>query len=153
MFELVAGHESAFGVELNLDNIGILEEKINEALKEESFEMIYDVDFVIPFNSTDKGILRDITDLSSVWGKDIQEPKFVISNIDPHKIDINVIGKNEDTISFIHKGIYYIAFKQNKEILNKLNSSKYFEVVGKASINEYKGNKDYQIIIEDFNIY
>jgi hypothetical protein len=41
-------------------------------------------------------------------------------------------------------------FKQSEEIYNRINNAKYITVVGRASINEYKGNVKYQLITNNF---
>jgi len=151
-FELAAGHESAFGVEIKENNFEEAISSLNELLKDETFEMVYDVDFVIPLKSLSKRILKDITDLSGVWGKDISEPLLVIEDIYTDEIELKVVGKKEDTINFTYNKITFVAFKQSRENIEALLSSNSFSVVGKTVVNDYNGYKNYQVIINDFNI-
>lgn len=151
-FELAAGHESAFGVEIKEDKFDEAIASLNDLLKDETFEMIYNVDFVIPLKSLNRRILKEITELGGVWGKDISEPLIVIEDINTDDVELKVVGKKEDTINITYNKVTFVAFKQSEESIKSLLNSKSFSVVGKAIVNEYNGYKNYQIVVNDFNI-
>lgn len=152
LFEFAEGHDAAFGVEIKKENIPLVQDKLNKLLANEVFQVSYDVDFVLPINSVSTYFLEEITGLSNVWGRDISEPLFVVNKIDVSKVEISVIGKNQDTITFNHNDVSFIMFKQDINSIQDLMDAKMIEVIGKASVNEYKDNITYQTIISDYNI-
>lgn len=91
----------------------------------------------------------------------IDEPMIAVENLTVHKSDLEVIGKNADTISFVFNDVKFIKFKCNKDIDELLkfyneswNDNDYIkiDIVGKPGVNLYQGVKTPQITIEDFNV-
>ena len=85
---------------------------------------------------------------------------IVVENISLTRDCFEVFGKNEDTISFMINGIKYVQFKCKEgnglyDFLQNAwdnNDGIIFTIVGKPTINEYKGIRTPQIIIEDVNV-
>ena len=68
--------------------------------------------------------------------------------------NINIIGKNSDTIRIEINGVTYIKFKA-KEMIEDLSQYKdriNIEIVGEANINEWGGRITPQIVIRDYEI-
>lgn len=156
MFEFAEGHSNAFGAGIYLDNLIKVVDYINEDLADiEIDESIYEVDFVIPSSSMRFDIIFELDKAMDVWGKDIEEPMLAIEKLEVERRNIKVIGKNENVIKFSSNGIEYIKFKADDEDKDNLINGKSddlveLEVIGRASINEWRGNKTGQIIIEDY---
>ena len=80
-----------------------------------------------------------------------------VENIILQRGDIEIFGKNEDTVSFEIDGIKYILFKckSGNPLYDWLQNAWNDEdritinVVGKPSINEYNGVRTPQIILEE----
>ncbi|AJA41416.1 RecJ-like ssDNA exonuclease [Geobacillus virus E3] len=149
LFELAEGHLNAFGIEINKNNLEKINTVFNELLNEYSFEDIYYVDFVIPAKSNNHSIIKSICELDDLWGKDVEEPYILIKNIPIKESDVLLLGKNKDTVSINYNNINYVMFKTNQEMYEKIRNSTEITVVGRANINEYKGNTYYQIVIDD----
>ena len=76
-----------------------------------------------------------------------------INDINLTRNDIQIIGKNADTVKFEKFGITYIQFhaKQLIEDLAKYDDIK-MEIIGRANINEWMGNITPQIFIEGYEV-
>ena len=100
--------------------------------------------------------IKTIDDSKWLYGTGIEEPIVAIENIEISTDDCIVMGKNQDTVSFMYSGVKYCKFKcsEDDELLMfaKGLSDEYatLNVVGKCSINEYKGNYTPQLIIDDY---
>lgn len=151
LFNSAKGHMSAFGFELVKENKEKVMKVMNQRLDLE-FNDVFEVDFQLPLSSVTDLFLKQICELEDVWGKDLEEPYILINNIYPKKLNIKLVGKKEDTISFSHNNVSFVMFKQSKDVYEQIQSVESLEVLGKAKVNEYKGKKDYQIVIEDYNV-
>ena len=148
LFEWAKGHPNAYGAAIKEDQVEKVKPSINKLLSNYIFEDYYIVDFRIDASSLTKNLIIDICELEYLWGKDINEPYLLIENIDTNSVDINLIGKNEDTISIYQDDIKYILFKSNKEFYEEILRSSSFDLIGRPSVNEYKGDLFAQIEIE-----
>jgi len=161
LFELVAGHQGAFGVEIHKDNIPKVIELINEQLKDMDFTPYYEVDFVIEADDLDIVFIKAMDELKDFYGQGIEESLVYINNIKINKSDINLMGKNSDTIKFTYNDeIIFIKFKVNENdlILKWLNDWEnddefiVINVIGKAGLNNFNGILTPQVIIEDYQV-
>ena len=154
-FEYVSGHDNAAGASIRDKDLAEFHKYANEALKDIDFgENVYDVNFIRM--AADKDIADIILDLDQyryLYGQNIDEPLIYISDINLTKNDIQIIGKNADTVKFEKFGITYIKFHA-KDLINELglyNEMK-VELVGRPNVNEWMGNYTPQIMIEDYEI-
>ena len=154
-FEYVSGHDNAAGASIRDKDLADFHKYANEALKDIDFgENVYDVNFIRM--AADKDIADIILDLDQyryLYGQNIDEPLIYISDINLTKNDIQIIGKNADTVKFEKFGITYIKFHA-KDLINELgmyNEMK-VELVGRPNVNEWMGNYTPQIMIEDYEI-
>lgn len=154
-FEYVLGHDNAAGASIRDKDLADFHKYANEALKDIDFgENVYDVNFIRM--AADKDIADIILDLDQyryLYGQNIDEPLIYISDINLTKNDIQIIGKNADTVKFEKFGITYIKFHA-KDLINELgmyNEMK-VELVGRPNVNEWMGNYTPQIMIEDYEI-
>jgi single-stranded-DNA-specific exonuclease len=143
MFEYVSGHDNAAGVSIQDSNLRQFHAWANEQLKDTDFgENVYDVNFIRSASSSDiKNIVADIDKYAGIWGQGNAEPLIYIKDININSSDVQVIGKNADTIKFEKFGVTYIKFhaKELIEKIRKLNGEIRLEVVGKTNMNEWMG--------------
>lgn len=86
-----------------------------------------------------------------LWGKDVPEPLWYFK-FNLRKEDIQILGKNLNTIKFIADGVEFIKFKAADELITSVTSVPSFqlEVICKLSVNEWQGVKTPQAIIEKY---
>ena len=154
-FEYVSGHDNAAGASIRDKDLAEFHKYANEALKDIDFgENVYDVNFIRM--AADKDIADIILDLDQyryLYGQNIDEPLIYINDINLTKNDIQIIGKNADTVKFEKFGITYIKFHA-KDLINELGlyDEMKVELVGRPNVNEWMGNYTPQIMIEDYEV-
>lgn len=154
-FEYALGHANAFGCSINNKYLSDFHNYANDKLKDIDFgENVYDVNFISSANNKElEKIVNDLGSYPQLWGQHNPEPLIYIRDINLTPNDIQIIGKNKDTVKFEKFGITYIQFhaKQLIEDLSNLNDIK-MEIVGKANINEWMGRITPQVFIEGYEI-
>lgn len=155
LVEYALGHENAYGFSILNKNLSEFHNYANEKLKEIDFsENVYNVNFSRMAADEDLiNLIMDIGKYVDIWGQGLPEPLIYISDINLTQNEIEVIGKNKDTVKFSKFGTTYIKFhaKDLIEELSQYNNIK-INLVGKANINEWMGRETPQIIIEDYEV-
>ena len=155
MFEYVQGHDNAAGCSIPNANLSNFHKWANEALIGINFgENCYDVNFDrIAADEDLADIIRDIGEHNSIWGQQNPEPLIHITDINITASDVQVMGKNKDTVKFEKFGIAYMKFHA-KDLIEELtqHSDMKIEVVGRANLNEWGGRVTPQIFIEDIEV-
>lgn len=159
-FNNCMGHQSAAGVDIDINNAENGKSELNEKLKDIDYDKTYFVDFILDCECADLTTIRELTTLSNIVGQGIDEPSIAITNIVLNKDDIELLGKNSDTISFKIDNVKYIIFNCDEDhpIRNWLENcwsedeSIEFELVGTPSINDFNGFREIQIIVKDVNV-
>ena len=155
------GHPNAFGiVDLPIDRKDEALEMLNDILKDVEYDATYLVDYIFDFNEVDVDIILRLSVFDDIVCQGIEEPKIAVENIRLQRSEFEVFGKNEDTVSFIYNDVKYVQFKckEGNQLYDFLqnawddNEVVTFNIVGKPSINEYKGLRTPQVIIEDNEI-
>lgn len=154
-FEYALGHANAFGCSINNKYLSDFHNYANDKLKDIDFgENVYDINFISSANNKElEKIVNDLGSYPQLWGQHNPEPLIYIKDINLTPNDIQIIGKNKDTVKFEKFGITYIQFhaKQLIEDLSNLNDIK-MEIVGKANINEWMGRITPQVFIEGYEV-
>ena len=154
-FEYALGHANAFGCSINNKYLSDFHNYANAKLKDIDFgENVYDVNFISSANNKElEKIINDLGSYPQLWGQHNLEPLIYIKDINLTPNDIQIIGKNKDTVKFEKFGITYIQFhaKQLIEDLSNLNDIK-MEIVGKANINEWMRRITPQVFIEGYEV-
>lgn len=155
-FEYVSGHDNAAGASIRDKDLADFHKYANEALKDIDFgENVYDVNFIRTAAEKDiSNIIFDLDQYRYLYGQNIDEPLIYISDINLTKNDIQIIGKNADTVKFEKFGITYIKFHA-KDLINELGlyNEMRVELVGRPNVNEWMGNYTPQIMIEDLEVF
>ena len=155
LFTFTAGHDNACGIGIYDKNLTAFHNYANEKLADIDFgESSYEVNFErIAADSDLQDLITDIAAHDDIWGQGCNEPLIHITDINITSNDIQILGKNQDTIKIEKFGIAYMKFhaKDMIEDLKKYNDIK-LEVVGRANMNEWMGTYTPQIFISNYQI-
>lgn len=155
LFEYVQGHDNAAGCSILNSSLGRFHDIANETLKDYDFgEDCYDVNFIR--NSNDKDlydIIEELSQFKNIWSQKNDEPHIYITDINIKKEDIQIIGKNSDTLKINKNGITYIKFFA-KDLINELRELEdiKLEVVGVPNLNVWNGFVTPQIQIKAYEV-
>lgn len=155
LFEYVQGHANAAGFCLPAKNLDVFHEHTNRELANIDFgEDVYDVNFMR--TAADKDVTNIIFDVGvheDVWGTQNPEPRIFISDINFNLGDVQIMGKNKDTLKIEKFGVSYMKFHA-KDLIEELKQHNQIKmnIVGKANVNEYFGNVTPQIFIESYEV-
>ena len=156
LFNFAQGHSNAFGCELSADKLQAARDALNNALENYEYDDTIYCDFIIDAYDLDYEFIKTIDDSKWLYGTGIEEPIVAVESIEVAAEDCVVMGKNLDSVAFIYGGIKYCKFKcQDDDELLQFASGlgkdyATLNIVGKCSINEYKGNYTAQVIIDDY---
>ena len=155
MFEYVQGHDNAAGCSILNSHLANFHKWANDTLKTIDFgENCYNVNFERIAADTDLAdIICDVGSYKDIWGHQNPEPLIHVTDINITMNDVQIMGKNKDTVKFEKFGIAYMKFhaKDLMEELSKHPSMK-VEVVGRANLNEWGGRITPQIFIDDYEV-
>ena len=156
VFNFAQGHGNAFGCELSADKLQAAREALNNTLENYEYDDTIYCDFILDAYDMDYEFIKTIDDSKWLYGTGIAEPTIAIESVEITAEDCMVMGKNMDSVAFMNGGIKYCKFKcqEDDELLRFANGlgEDYatLNIVGKCSINEYKGNYTAQVIIDDY---
>ena len=159
-FNFARGHGNAFGVEIKANNIMEAQKAFNEMLRDVEYDNTYYCDFILQ-NKADIQLIYQLCSMKNLFGQCVDEPIIAVEHITLNGTDFQVIGKNNDTITFEIDGIKYIKFRCDydddinlflSDAGSNPNAEVEFTIIGKPSENIYNGNKTLQIIISDWEV-
>ena len=154
-FTFTAGHDNACGIGILDKNLAAFHEYANKELADVDFgESWYEVNFErIAADNDIEDLIVDIANHDDLWGQQNNEPLIHIKDINITKNDIQIMGRNSDTVKIEKFGIAYMKFhaKDMIEELGKYNIIK-LEVVGRANVNYWGGYATPQIFISNYQI-
>lgn len=154
-FEYTLGHDEAFGCSIPEEEVPALLEQVDKELKDIDFgEDVIGVNFICtPYTDWTEQLINEIEKYRYVFSQQNDEPIICVQNIILHTHDINIIGKNQDTVKFIKNGITYIKFKA-KDFMQDL--AKYdamsVSITGRANVNVWNGVSTPQIFIDNYEV-
>lgn len=161
LFELCAGHANAAGVQILPENFEAAKKAFNHLLKDVEYNPTYMCDFIFDIDELSIPFIQAVYDARWIWCTGIQEPKVAVENIVIHRTDINVQGKDFNSVAFTINDIKFVQFnmKEDNPLLEWASAwdgsdedKIVINVVGEVSVNEYKGNLTPQFIIKDSEI-
>ena len=154
-FTFTAGHDNACSIGILDKNLAAFHEYANKELADVDFgESWYEVNFErIAADNDIEDLIVDIANHDDLWGQQNNEPLIHIKDINITKNDIQIMGRNSDTVKIEKFGIAYMKFhaKDMIEELGKYNIIK-LEVVGRANVNYWGGYATPQIFISNYQI-
>ena len=148
-----AGHEQAWGVGWNKGDT----DKIIEWINKKELDLIPE-DVVLYSYQADNIPLSAFglfDNYENLWGQDIPKPKYHISKCQIDTLEVKVMGKKKDTLSFTYDGIKYIWFntsKEKREIILSNNGRIYVDIIGDLTINVFRGKITQQVIINRLEV-
>jgi single-stranded-DNA-specific exonuclease len=160
-FEFCSGHGNAAGLAIRPENVSAAKDWFECYLQTVDFNAPIPCDFILNIDELPISLIYEIDKYSWLWGTGLKEPKIAVENIVVKRSDINLQGKNLNSVAFMIDDIKFVQFNmtENNPLLEwasawdgedddtiKLN------IVGEASINEYKGVYTPQIIIQDVEV-
>lgn len=162
VFDKLAGHADAFGIEIKKDKISELITECNEKLPLDSLTTVHEVDYEI---SADKLKLKDVLNVANsykIWGNDVPEPMFAITNLHINAQDINAYGENKGFILFkvrnipfikkyCPKGDYEQMVLQTKTTFGKSKKDLTMNLICSFVLTEYNGEVKPQVKIWDYD--
>lgn len=147
------GHPNAFGAFLLPEEVDNVREQANTKLNPLAFETVYDVDYIFRDKyDIDYEMLYQMASYDDLWGNSIPQPRFAFT-IDYGKTDIMIMGKDRSSVKIRCGNIDFVSFK-NQALAQKIVeiSNGTATIVGRPQINEYNGNINVQIMIDDIDI-
>lgn len=149
-FVAAQGHDNAFGITINRNNISELYNYISQL---PPTELVYKVDGIYDERTLNKAIVLSIGNHKAVWGRGIEEPLFAIENIVVPYSRISLNGTKSKNIKFSFNDIEFIKFNSSEdEYLEMVKDGKGVKltIIGNFDINSYNGANIPQIKIKDY---
>lgn len=162
LFEFVQGHDNAAGFSIARDNVQAAISCINNNWKDIDFQAIWQVDFDKNAEDIDVAFIKAIDDMKDMFGQGVKEPLVHISHIPVYKESTMIMGKNLNTWKTIYNDeLAFVMFSVDRDkdqIIQEYENEEetfdsllgYMDVVGKATLNNYKGILTPQIIVKDY---
>ena len=144
----VHGHANAAGVNVKKADLPEVIKKCNEMFPVSDLETIYTVDWEIPAEKLKKEYVEDVANNYMIWGNDIPQPMFAITNLHINATQVIGYGDNKTFIRFVYNGIPFIkkycpsgeydrmTLKSNHEIINKKNLT--YNIIGQFVLNAWE---------------
>lgn len=160
LMDYVEGHDNAFGASVLEDNIPALTEFLNKELANVDFREYNEVDCCMDDGNWNNIVLKEFGEIVDVFGYGIPQPKFHF-NFQVKASDFRVQGTRGDSLKVQYKGVVFVAFL-NKDLVNhymdlnekclKYHKEIKVELIGRSQINEYKGFKNINIMIDNIEL-
>jgi single-stranded-DNA-specific exonuclease len=159
-FEMVQGHDNAFGLEIASNNIKNAINTLNN-LNIDSGNTCKFCDFIIQSDDLTIETMKRLSDVSDYCGQNIDEPLIAIENIELSREQLKIMGKLGNSWKFeTDSSVNIVKFNvdlKTDEVLNSFDDfSDYgtllINAVGKANINYYQGIATCQFIIDDYEV-
>lgn len=151
------GHANAHGLSISDENLSKFIDYCNQELKNVEFTPDYRVDFIWQYSDILAKNILDIGNLKHLWGKDVEEALIVIKGIRVTANNLHLMAKDRNpTLKIdLKDNIKAIKFKSGEEEYNNLYTKQgcvIIDILCKCEINEYCGNINPQLIIQDYEI-
>lgn len=151
------GHANAHGLSISNENLFKFIDYCNQELKDVEFTPDYRVDFIWQYSDILAKNILDIGNLKHLWGKDVEEALVVIKGIRITANNLHLMAKDRNpTLKIdLKDNIKAIKFKSGEEEYNNLYTEQgcvVIDILCKCEINEYCGNINPQLIIQDYEI-
>lgn len=160
-FEFCSGHGNAAGLAIKGENVQTAKDWFVSYLQTVDFNIAIPCDFVLDIEDLSIPFIYEIDKHNWLWGTGLKEPKIAIENIIVKRSDIHIQGKNFNSVAFTVNDIKFVQFNmtENNPLLEWASAwdgedgdTIEINVVGEASVNEYKGVYTPQITIQESEI-
>ena len=165
LVNFASGHDCSCGIGIQVDNIQALVDYYNTL--ELSYTPHIDVLKSYSIKSIPTRLFGLFEPCNALWGHGVNKPKFNIKNITFIPSDWSIMGKNKRTLKLHKEGIDIMIFnclKKDKEDLqlghyendifvsDPSNNKLQMDCVGELSVNEWNGQKKFQIVVDKMEI-
>lgn len=152
LFTYVQGHDNAAGCDIPAQNLARLHEVANKELEQFNFNSsFYEANFQIQaLNTQLPELIQDLAQYKDIWSTGNSEPLIYITDLHFTENEIQVMGKNQDTLKIFKEGVAYMKFfakdliKEFMEIHGDFKAN----IIGRANLNEWNGTVTPQIFID-----
>ena len=153
------GHQGAFGLGIEKNNINNFIQATDKILLDMPDEPMYYVDYIYEGNQVEAQHILDIANYEEFWGKDIDEPMIAIKNLKVSRDMITLMSPDKKPtlkITLPNK-VSLIKFGSSQEEYDKLCPDNDYTVVevnivGTCNKNEWNGWVTPQVFIEDYEL-
>ncbi|MDR7813645.1 single-stranded-DNA-specific exonuclease RecJ [Lacrimispora sp.] len=150
------GHPMAAGLSLPKEHVDEFRKCLNEQarLTEEDFIRKVWIDVPMPLEYIDEPLIEEL-ELLEPFGQGNEKPLFAQKGL--YIRSVRVLGKNRNVVKFslaTDQGTPMDAmlFADGDSFLEELGDSRVLDVIYYPAVNEYKGNKNLQIVIRNYKI-
>ncbi|WP_459914083.1 single-stranded-DNA-specific exonuclease RecJ [Enterococcus thailandicus] len=155
LFTYFGGHHAAVGLTMLQENIELLQEKMNEYVKENQIDLTkgpaMKIDEVLSPKDASLTLLDELK-LLAPFGTDNPVPQFLFKQVTATQV--KKIGANQQHLKFVltdeGEQLDAVAFGFGSQENELLNDS--LDIVGKLSVNEWSGRKKAQLLVSDFEV-
>lgn len=158
---MAEGHDNAHGVKIKKNKVkellNLTEKVIVPSLDGGINLNEYQVDFIVKNKTLNYGLVSLLDSYKHAWGKNVEEPKFAIEDVQIERRNIQVFGKKTTVMKFTSGTIEYIKFNvTNDEIMSlrdgDRNDTLKLTIIGTPEVNTFRGKTTSQVVMDDFNI-
>jgi len=149
------GHQSAFGLCIEDEYKQQFLDYLDAVLADVGTEPIYNCDIIYKSDDIDDSDLLTIADMKPLWGQNIDEPWLCVEDVSINDEMVNIFRKRDNTIKItLPNKVTLMKFKATEEECEELSKEgwKTLTIIGKANKNEWMGQANAQIFIEDYDI-
>ena len=154
LFTKFGGHPMAAGMSLPKENLCALRKQLNENCKltEEDLTEKVSIDIAMPIQYVSEAFVEELKVLEP-FGNGNSKPLF--AERDFHVLQSQILGKNKNTVKIYGtngtgchmEGLY---FGDAEDFMNYLKEKDTISITYYPSVNEFRGKKTLQIIIQDY---
>ncbi len=159
VLDFALGHQSAFGVMVDREKMELFKEKMNDKFRDIDVDKVYYVDFKLYDEDVNVALCNDIVRIKDYICSDIEEPLVYVEDVNVNLTNCNLMGKNQDSISYVNmNGVKYVFFTLDEKneflqaVRNKSNSTFILNIIGNPDVNYYQGLATPQFTVIDFEI-
>lgn len=155
------GHDNAFGVQLKVEDLNKLNQYFNLKFPDLNFgSEVIEVDGIFENEIINAKALYEFAEVNHIYGNQIPQPRFAFKFI-LNNHTFKVLGANKNTATIKQDEITFIQFHADEtvEIITKGDTKDYSAkgnheiiIIGRPQINEYRGMKNLQVIVDDISI-
>ena len=156
-FEMVQGHEGAFGSSIKDEKVCLFTDYANRALANFDFSQKYFIDLIYDAEILTSDDIFEIANYEGLWGQGVEEPFILVRNIRITNDNISLLKETTLKITVPTDGqdISLIKFGSSEEEYKRLCSDLGYvtiSVIGHFQKNIWNGYVSPQILIEDYEI-
>lgn len=154
LFTKFGGHPMAAGMSLPRENLAKLRKQLNENCRLTEDDMIekVSIDIAMPIQYINEGFIEELKVLEP-FGNGNSKPLF--AERDFHVLRSQILGKNKNTVKIYGvnsagchmEGLY---FGEPEELIKLLEKKDNLSITYYPTVNEFRGQKTLQIMIQDF---